>query len=330
MFNLKMALLAALLATTAWFIWAWWSEAQKKKGEVPGEKRHTWYHSIVAFVMCFFDTLGVGNFATTTAAFKFRNSVPDEIIPGTLNVGYVMQTVAQALIYISIIEVDVWTLVLMIAAAVAGAWLGAGIVSHWPRRTIQIGMGCCLLGASLVIALQIVGNYAAAAEFIVRHVPALQGAVAQIQHLFSGGQAQALVGARLGLGLVGNFLLGALMTLGIGLYAPCLMMVSLLGMNPATAFPIMMGSCAFLMPVGGIRFIKAGRYAPWTSVVMSIAGIPAVLIAAYIVRQLQVNQVRMLVFFVVIYTATMMLRSAISEKRATAGRMPDSGSGTAN
>src|SRR3970282_1093561 len=100
---------------------------------------------------------GVGNFATTTAAFKFRNSVPDEIIPGTLNVGYVMQTVAQALIYIFIlgVAVDEWTLVLMIAAAVAGAWLGAGIVSHWSRRKVQIGMGLCLLGASAGVGLQI-------------------------------------------------------------------------------------------------------------------------------------------------------------------------------
>jgi uncharacterized membrane protein YfcA len=312
--NPKIALLAALGATTVWFLWMWWRVSQKSKPNVPGEKTHTWYHSIVAFVMCFFDTLGVGNFATTTAAFKFRNSVPDEIIPGTLNVGYVMQTVAQALIYISIIEVDVWTLVLMIAAAVAGAWLGAGIVSHWPRRKIQIGMGCCLLGASAVIALQIVGNYKPAADFIIRNLPALEGAVAQVQHLFAGGVGQSLVGVRLGIGLAGNFLLGALMTLGIGLYAPCLMMVSLLGMSPVAAFPIMMGSCAFLMPVGGIRFIKAGRYAPWTTVVMSIAGIPAVLIAAYIVRQLQVNQVRLLVFFVVLYTAAMMLRSAWKER----------------
>jgi uncharacterized membrane protein YfcA len=316
--NPKIALLAALVATTVWFIWAWVRISRTSMPNVPGEKKHTWYHSIVAFVMCFFDTLGVGNFATTTAAFKFRGSVPDEIIPGTLNVGYVMQTVAQALIYISIIEVDVWTLVLLIAAAVAGAWLGAGIVSHWSRRKVQIGMGLCLLGASAVIALQIVGNYKPAAEFIIRTMPTLQGTVEYVQHLFSGGEAQSLAGARLGIGLGGNFLLGALMTLGIGLYAPCLMMVSLLGMSPVAAFPIMMGSCAFLMPVGGIRFIKAGRYAPWTTVVMSIAGIPAVLIAAYIVKQLEVNQVRGLVFLVVIYTAAMMLRSAYKEKAAAA------------
>jgi uncharacterized membrane protein YfcA len=232
-------------------------------------------------------------------------------------VGYVMQTVAQALIYISIIQVDVTTLILMIAAAVGGAWLGAGIVSHWSRRKIQIGMGLCLLGASAVIALQIVGNYKPAADWIIANLPALQGGVERVQHLFSGGEGLALEGARLGIGLVGNFVLGALMTLGIGLYAPCLMMISLLGMSPKAAFPIMMGSCAFLMPVGSVRFIKAGRYAPWTAVVMSVAGIPAVLIAAYIVRELEVNQLRALVFFVVLYTATMMLRSAWKEKAAT-------------
>jgi uncharacterized membrane protein YfcA len=316
----KIVLLAALVVTTVWFVWAWVRISRKSMPNVPGEKKHTWYHSIVAFVMCFFDTLGVGNFATTTAAFKFRNSVPDEVIPGTLNVGYVMQTVAQALIYITIVQVDIWTLVLLIAAAVAGAWLGAGIVSHWSRRKVQIGMGLCLLGASAVIALQIVGNYKPAAEFITRNTPAFAGTVQQIEQLFAGGQGQGLRGALLGIGLAGNFALGALMTLGIGLYAPCLMMISLLGMNPKAAFPIMMGSCAFLMPVGGIRFIKAGRYAPWTTVVMSIAGIPAVLIAAKIVGELEVNQVRGLVFLVVIYTAAMMLRSAYKEKAAAATR----------
>jgi len=324
-------LLVALGVTTVWFLWMWRRVSQKSKPDVPGKKKHTVYHSVVALVMCFFDTLGVGNFATTTAAFKFRNSVPDEKIPGTLNVGYTMQTVAQALIYISLVQVDAWTLILLIVAAVAGAWLGAGVVSHWPRRKIQIGMGCCLFGASVVIALQIIGNYKPAADFIINNVPALQGAVERIQHLFSGGQAQGLAGIRLGIGLAGNFLLGALMTLGIGLYAPCLMMVSLLGMNPVAAFPIMMGSCAFLMPIGGMRFIKAGSYAPWTSVVMSIAGIPAVLVAAYIVRQLEVNQVRGLVFLVVLYTAATMLRSAMKEKQnnPAPARTPDTNASTA-
>jgi uncharacterized membrane protein YfcA len=117
------------------------------------------------------------------------------------------------------------------------------------------------------------------------------------------------------LGLAGNFALGALMTLGIGLYAPCLILVSLLGMNPKAAFPIMMGSCAFLMPIGGIRFIRAGSYSLSAAVVMALSGIPAVLIAAYIVRSLPLTYVRWLVVIVVVWAATMMLRSAAQEAK---------------
>lgn len=314
--NLKTALFAALIVTTAWFLWAWWMLAQKSRPAVPGEKGHTWYHSVVAFVMCFFDTLGIGNFATTTSAFKFRSSIPDEKIPGTLNIGYALPTVAQAFIYISIVQVDVITLTLMIIASVAGAWLGAGVVAKWPRRKIQIGMGCCLLGASTLLLMQIIATQPRVGEFLTTNFSFLQPAVASITALYKGGEALALQGIWLGLGLAGNFFLGALMTLGIGLYAPCLILISLLGMSPAAAFPIMMGSCAFLMPIGGIRFVKAGSYAPWTSVIMAVAGIPATLIAAFWVVSMNVDKLRWLVLFVVLYTAALMLRSAFAEKPA--------------
>ena len=291
--SLKLALFVALGAVTLWFIWAWWRLARQGKGVFANDpaRANTWYHSAVGFVMCFFDTLGIGNFATTTSAFKFRSSMLDEKIPGTLNVGYALPTVAQAYIYISIVKVDIWTLLLMIAASVLGAWLGAGIVAKWPRRKIQIGMGCALF---------------AAAALMLR------------AQLVSGGAGEgtlALNGLLLALGLAGNFILGAVMTLGIGLYAPCLILVSLLGMNPSAAFPIMMGSCAFLMPTGGIRFIKEGSYSLPATLAMTLAGIPAVLIAAFIVRSLPLTYVRWLVIMVVIYAATMMLRSAFTQKQ---------------
>src|SRR5258706_3621040 len=149
--SLKTLLFAALAATTVWFIWAWFRLSRGRTTMVPGERGHTWYHAIVGFVMCFFDTLGIGNFATTTSAFKFRASIPDEKIPGTLNVGYAIPTFLQAFIYISIVEVDAWTLTLMIAASVAGAWLGAGVVSRWPRGRVQGGMGCALLAAAALM-----------------------------------------------------------------------------------------------------------------------------------------------------------------------------------
>jgi uncharacterized membrane protein YfcA len=245
----------------------------------------------VGFVTNFFDTLGIGSFATTTSLWKFFRAIDDRVIPGTLNVGHTLPTVAQAFIYIALIEVDMPTLVAMIAAAVLGAWLGAGVVAAWDRRKVQVGMGLALLAVALVMLVRLL-------------------------QLTEGGEATALGGVRLALGLAGNFALGALMTLGIGLYAPCLILVSLLGMSPITAFPIMMGSCAFLMPVGSVRFLRAGSCDLRAALGLALGGIPAVLVAAYLVKSLPLDAVRWLVVVVVVYTAGMMLRSAAREGRA--------------
>ena len=134
------------------------------------------------------------------------------------------------------------------------------------------------------------------------------------------GTALELTGTKLILGFLGNFLLGALMSLGIGLYGPCLIMISLLGMNPTAAFPIMMGSCAFLMPVGSAKFISKGSYNLRAAVGLALGGIPAVLIAAYIVKSLPLYWVRWLVIIVVVYTAVMMLRSAFTEQQTTSNQ----------
>jgi uncharacterized membrane protein YfcA len=302
MWNLKNALLCALVVVGVWFILAWIRFAKSERASTIGDRPHTLYHSITGFVACFFDTLGIGNFAPTTSAFKFRGSVADEKIPGTLNVGYALPTVVQALIYISIVEVDIWTLLLLIAASVMGAWLGAGIVSRWPRRNVQIGMGFALLAAAgLMLRTQLHPNLA-------------------------GGNTLELRGVLLAIGLLGNFALGAFMSLGIGLYAPCLIMISLLGMDPHAAFPIMMGSCAFLMPIGGMRFVRKGAYDRAASIIMTLAGIPAVLIAAYIVRSLDLYYVRWLVVVVVVFAASMMLRSAMQKQPATPAVAAESGS----
>jgi uncharacterized membrane protein YfcA len=134
-----------------------------------------------------------------------------------------------------------------------------------------------------------------------------------------GGEALGLTGALLIVGVVGNFILGALMTLGLGLYAPCLVMIALLGMSPTTAFPIMMGSCAFLMPVASVPFIRQGCYAPRAALGLTLAGLPAVLVAAYLVKSLPLYWVKWLVAVVVVYTAVTLLRAAVRERPAVPG-----------
>jgi uncharacterized membrane protein YfcA len=244
----------------------------------------------IGFVTAFFDTLGIGSFATTTAVYKLRGMVPVKLIPGTLNVGHTLPTIAQAFIYTQIVPVDSKTLVLMILAAMAGSWLGAGVVVHWPRRKIQIGMGLALLAAATLMLMT-------ALDLFPR-----------------GGDTLGLAGMRLAIGLGGNFVLGALMMLGIGLYAPCMILVYLLGMTPTAAFPIMMGSCAFLMPFSSVRFVSTKAYHAQAALGLALGGLPAALIAALIVKSLPLTAVRWLVVAVVVYTAMNMLMTAREEK----------------
>ena len=287
---MKAALLIALAVITVGFVLVWILAIVRGRRERqlagPGA-----LDTAIGFVTNFFDTLGIGSFATTSAVFKFWGLVRDEEIPGTLNVGHTPPSILEAFIYIAIIQVDVVTLILMIVAATLGAWLGAGVVSRWPRRKVQIGMGSALVVAAMLMAMK------------------------ALNWLPLGGDLLALSGAKLAVGVACNMVFGALMTIGIGLFAPCMVLVSLLGMNPDTAFPIMMGSCAFLMPVGSIQFIRARRYNLKSALGLTLGGIPGVLIAAFIVKSLPLAAVRWLVVLVVVYTATLMLRSAALERR---------------
>lgn len=282
-------LFAALTLCTLGFVVVWATEViRQRKASLPSLR-----DCGIGLVTLFLDTLGIGAFATTTAFFKLWRLVPDEDIPGTLNIGITLPAVAEAAIYMTVVDVDVKTLTLMILAASLGAWFGAGIVARWPRRKIQIGMGTTLfLTAGFML-------------MTVFHVLPL------------GGEDLGLAGVKLWVAVAANLLLGALMTLGIGFFAPCMMVVYLLGMSPKATFPIMMGSVAFLGTVGSVRFIQEHRYRWKSAIGMTIGGLPGVLLAAYLVRSLPLTPLRWLVFFVMIYTALMMLRSAYRERAAS-------------
>ncbi len=292
MSTIKTWLFISLAAFAAFYLLTWFSALRRERHT----ERITAIHTGVGFITNFFDTLGIGSFAPTTALYKLRNLVPDETIPGTLNVGHTLPVITQAFIYIAIVQVETTTLISLMAASVLGMWLGAGVVAKWPRRNVQIGMGLALLVAATLMLMTVLNQQA------------------------DGGTALGLHGTKLWIGIIGNFILGSLMSLGIGLYGPCLIMISLLGMDPRAAFPIMMGSCAFLMPVGSMQFIRKGSYSRPAALGLALGGIPAVLIAAFIVKSLNLYYVRWLVVIVVIYTAISMLRSAALESKAAAAQ----------
>ena len=267
--------------------WAWTLVQTKKAG---GDWQ--WPRPVelaIGAVTDFFDTLGIGSFSITTIFFRMGKIVPDELIPGTLNVGHTLPTIVQAFIFIQLVQVAPGTLLPMMLTAGIGAWLGAGLVGKLPRYQIRVAMGMALFIAGVIMMLSLLG------------------------YLPKGEDALALEGWKWWVGVVGNFVLGLLMPLGIGLYAPCMILVSLLGMSPLAAFPIMMGSCAFLMPISCLRFCQNKKYLPSAALGIAFAGIPAVLLAAYLVKSLPLQYVSWIVVFVALFVATTMLKAGWSE-----------------
>lgn len=244
---------------------------------------------IIGFITNFFDVLGIGAFAPQTALLKFTRQTDDKLIPGTMNVANTLPVLLQALIFITIIEVDPLTLVLMLVSAAIGAIVGAGIVARMSERRIRLTLGFALLVTAMFM--------------FARNMDWIQG----------GGDAIGLYNGKLVIAVVVNFVLGAVMTAGVGLYAPCMALVFALGMSPRVAFPIMMGSCAFLMPPASIRFIREGAYNRKAAVAIALPGMVAVLIAAFIVKELPLEILRWLVIVVILYTSAVMLRAGFKE-----------------
>lgn len=283
--EIKVVLLCMLALLGVWFAIVFFKDFFKHKDKL---EDNSWFKvNIIGFVTNFFDALGIGSFATGTAMLKIMKQSSDQHIPGTLNVGYCIPVILEAFLFISVVKVEPITLVSMIASATLGAYFGAGIVAKLPEKKIQITMGIALLMTAFLM--------------LVRKVGWMPG----------GGDEIGLSGEKLIFAVAVNFILGALMTAGIGLYAPCMALVYSLGMSPDVTFPIMFGACAFLMPVASMRFVKEGAYNRKAAMGLTGVGSLAIFIAVFLVKQMPINILTWLVMVVVLYTAISMLRSAI-------------------
>jgi uncharacterized membrane protein YfcA len=275
---------AALGILTSLFGFYYFTDAYKSRREFSSTP---WPGLLgTGFITNMLDALGIGSFAQQTAIFKFFKLVDDRVIPGTMNVGNTVPTATQAFIFMSVFAVDPLTLASMSVAAPAGAVLGAGVVSRMSRRRVQLGMGVGLLAVALIMLAD------------------------RLNWFPLGGEAIGLTGWKLAVAVVVSFAFGALQTIGVGFYAPCMAAVYALGMHPKTAFPIMMTATAMLMAAGSARFVKEKAYDPKAALALTLFGIPGVLLAATVVRSLPLNVLKWVVLGVVLYTSTMMFVSA--------------------
>lgn len=284
--TLKLTLLIALGILSATYIFWWWRIVRGRQAGAP-----SLVQLAIGFVANFFDTFGIGSFALTTTAYKLFGLVRDENIPGTMVVGHTLPSLAQAFIFLTVINVDPVLLVLCVLAMSLGGWLGVGVVARLSRRWIQIGMGVALLLAAWSLLMSQFGLFPA------------------------GGEAVELSLGKMIIAVVMYFIFGAVLTLGIGHYATSLVLFSLLGLNVRAAFPIMASAASFAGPLAAIRFLAKQRCDPRAALGLTLGGIPGVLLAAFVVKSLPLDVLRWLVVVVIVYTAAMMLRAAYAERK---------------
>ncbi|HHQ4555537.1 TPA: TSUP family transporter [Aeromonas veronii] len=251
-----------------------------------------WPVALIGGVANFLDTLGVGSFAVKTACYKQFKLIDDRVLPGTLNGQCVLPTVTQSLIFIGAVAVEPLTLISMMIAAAAGAAWGARHVASFDRQTIRLVMAISLLVVAGLIFAGLLGLFPV------------------------GGDAMGLSGYKLAIALLGNFIFGVLMNVGIGLFAPCMTLVYLLGMNPLAAFPIMMGSTAVLSVFSAGTFIRKGAFDAKAVLAVAIFGPIGVVLAAMLVKSMDIEMLKWLVAFIVIYTSWTMYASWRAARRS--------------
>ncbi|MDB5424136.1 MAG: anion permease [Phenylobacterium sp.] len=241
----------------------------------------------------FFDTLGIGSFAPTMAWFKLRRLVPDGLIPSTMLVGHTLPAVTQAVIFLVLLGVfvDPALLVGCALAVLLGALVGAPLVAKARVWIVQTVVGLALLVAAAFYAL------------------------ANLGLMPGGGVATSLPLPLMVLAIVANFVFGVLLNFGVGNYAPTLAMFSLMGMDPRLSFPIMAGGAALASVGASVRHIAIGKVDLRIATGLALGGIPAVLVAAFLVKSMPVELLRWLVIAVVVYAAIVILRAAAGQAR---------------
>lgn len=252
-------------------------------------KEKFWTGLWIGYVTDLLDTLGIGTFATSTALFKATKLVEDDKkIPATLSTAHIIPVLIEALCFITIVEVNLTTLFVMAMASFLGAFVGTRITKNWNTRQVQRVLGILLIVAAFIMFYRLIANPGASISE----------------------SAHGLYGIWILVGAMFNFMIGILMTMGLGNYAPELIFFSMLGINPSVALPVMMLDAAVIMSASTTDFIKSGRV-NWPGVLgIIIGGSFGVLTAAFFLSKLDINHFKILIVFIALFTGTSLLRSS--------------------
>ena len=287
-------ILALIILVNGLFAYRLVVDLIRHKSEVWKEPGSNLLFAFLGLVSQFLGTFGVSDFAFNTVAFRLTKTVEDKKIPGTLNAACVIPVAFMALAYITVIKVDVLTLVVLIIAQTTGSYLTPRIVVRLPVGRIRIGIAVGLL---------------CAASFIL---------AGKLHLIPSGGNLTGLPGFKLAVAAAALFIYGALNNIGIGSYAPTMATVYALGIDPRVAFPIMMGGCTFSCAVGSMEFIRLGGYSRKPTLWISTVGLLGVAAAVYLVKSLDVDVIKWVIFVVVLYAALDLLSKELRLKKPSA------------
>jgi len=248
---------------------------------------------LLGAIVCFFDALGIGNFAPTTAWFKFRRMVPDRLIPQTLLVGLTPPAMAESLLFLLAFsgQLDPVLLFSCVIAVFLGGLAGVPLVTRARVWVVQSTVAIGLLVAAIFYAMK---NLDISPDVGTAHsLPPLLMVVA--------------IAANFGFGLLANF--------GVGNFAPTMAMFGLMGLDPKLSFPIMAGGAALMGAGSSFQHIRVGEVDLKVVLGLAIGGIPAVLLAVFIVKEMPILYLRWLVFAVVLYAAAVMAHAAVKGRR---------------
>ncbi|MGV3322631.1 sulfite exporter TauE/SafE family protein [Streptococcus hyovaginalis] len=282
--SFKDILLLLVIVVNAYFAVIFIKDLILHKNEVMSEEASTVALPFSSAIIFFLSTVGISDFAISTSLYPKLNWTSVKKLPGTLNTQCTIPVAVMALAYITKIEVSITTLIVCIVSQMVGSYFGAKFAVKLPAEKLKVSIGIGMIVAALII---FGGKFGL---------------------LPGGGNATELTGIKLVVAAVALAIFGALNNIGIGSYALTMITVYLLGLNPAVAFPIMMGAATFSVPVGSVQFVKSGEYSRKVTLFTSTFGVLGVLCAVFVITSLNTAILQWFVAFILLYSAYGMLK----------------------